>query len=171
MVATFELVFESDPQQVADTLRELAAAASDWRPVWRTVLPFLALDLEQAITSEGGSIGEGWERLAPNTIERRRRKGQGYAMLHATGKLLASMKGDRAKRKLTKSALVVGPPSSLAKYAAAQNFGVKSKNIVARRFIKWRTQAENHVISAAQAHIESLVAHFEPRLVGVVGGR
>jgi phage gpG-like protein len=80
-------------KQVARELLRFGDRAADVRPAWNAIIGRLErLEAEQ-FDSQGGRGSGGWAPLAPATVAEKARRGLDPRILHATGRLRASLTG------------------------------------------------------------------------------
>lgn len=77
--------------QVDRELLRFADRAVDARPAWDAIMHQLGVLEREQFDSQGARASGGWAPLAPSTVADKARRGLDPRILHATGKLRASL--------------------------------------------------------------------------------
>jgi phage gpG-like protein len=84
--------------KVIHDLTEAAKRAKDARPAMRKVRAIMEEANRKQFETSGAYLGDSWAPLAPGTLARKARKGQGSDILRATRALEASLSGGKGRR-------------------------------------------------------------------------
>ncbi len=136
--------------QLKRRLLRFADGATDASPAFQTIADDLR-DLERRqFASQGSSASAGWAPLAPSTVTRKARLGLDPRILHATGRLRASLEGHGAGH------LEIVQPHQLVfgttvPYARHHQHGTEI--MPRRRPIELREQDRRQVVRTLQRHL------------------
>lgn len=114
-VASVRFKFDPSARGLGRALGEAGKEFSDFRPVFRDLLPHMVGGIASNFASHGAPLGQGWKQLSPNRLRQKRKAGLPLDALVASGNLRAELSNTAVmRRSLTKTRLVVGPRSALA---------------------------------------------------------
>jgi phage gpG-like protein len=121
-VPRVKLYIDGDGLQETETqFAEIAARASDAKPIMRAIQALMVEDSIEQFASEGDSVGEGWEQDTPEWKERKSKEGLSDKTLIRHGKLrdamMAKTGGAGAIRRLSKHSATVGVRLYYARFA------------------------------------------------------
>lgn len=166
-VASMQIRLRPSARRMGRALGALGKDLTDFKPVFRRLLPVLAGDIENNLRQQGAPVGDRWAELSPSRIHQKQRKGLPMEALVASGALSAELSSpQRMQRSLTQSRLVVGPQSKLA---YLHHFGGGRSNLPPRRFVAMSNSARRRVLRAMFEHNDRQVAAAKARIRAVGG--
>jgi phage gpG-like protein len=85
-------------KQVSANLKDFGDRATDAKPAMQKVRSIMEGGIARNFETSGSYLGESWAPLAPGTLARKARLGQGSRILVATDTMGESLTGGRGKR-------------------------------------------------------------------------
>jgi phage gpG-like protein len=85
-------------EQVSTNLKEFGDRATDAKPAMQKVRSIMEEGIARNFETSGSYLGEAWAPLAPGTLARKARLGQGSRILVATDAMGEALTGGRGRR-------------------------------------------------------------------------
>lgn len=114
------------------------------KPLYKVISGDMLRAVEKNFDTQGSRLGKRWQRLKPQTLRRKRKKGQSLSILQSSGAAIRSL-----NRKSTNQFAAVSLPPATARYMATHILGLTityppRSNISSRTTYKKGTTFKGH---------------------------
>lgn len=169
MAGVAAVKFRLDPsaRAMGRALGEAGREFSDFKPVFREILPHLVGGIARNFDERGAPIGKPWKQLSPSRLRQKKKAGLPLDALVAEGNLRAELQSvQKMRRALTKTRVVVGPKSALA---YIHHFGGGRSNLPERAFIALSSSMRSVSLRLLRSYNDDRVKEVQAKLRAVGG--